>query len=267
MQSFQTIKPTPALAPYIKYYWILRDDAFTPVSERILPVGSVQMSFHKGRQLFSLTEEKLQPQSLVCGHFIGFSDVISTGDIEMITVVFQPHAARMFFQLPVNEFRGHQVSLYDLGDIELSDLAKQVADTPENETCIKYIESFLLRRLQSYTSYHLGRITRVVDGIAMRSQTNVTQLSDIACLSKKQFNRIFVDYVGTTPKEFMRIIRMQKTLFTLQNEPRMDFAQLAYACGFSDQSHLIKEFKLFSGYTPIEYIAVCAPYSDYFSVV
>ena len=31
------------------------------------------------------------------------------------------------------------------------------------------------------------------------------------------------------------------------------------------QSHTIKEFKLFSGYTPAEYLSVCAPYSDYFS--
>jgi len=33
----------------------------------------------------------------------------------------------------------------------------------------------------------------------------------------------------------------------------------------TDQSHMIKEFKLFSGYTPAEYLSVCAPYSDYFS--
>ncbi|MEO3190464.1 AraC family transcriptional regulator, partial [Parabacteroides distasonis] len=30
-------------------------------------------------------------------------------------------------------------------------------------------------------------------------------------------------------------------------------------------SHMIKEFKLFSGYTPTEYLSLCAPYSDYFS--
>ena len=29
---------------------------------------------------------------------------------------------------------------------------------------------------------------------------------------------------------------------------------------------MIKEFKFFSGYTPAEYLAVCAPYSDYFFV-
>ena len=45
----------------------------------------------------------------------------------------------------------------------------------------------------------------------------------------------------------------------------MSFSQLAYECGFYDQSHLINEFKVFSGYTPKEYLAACAPHSDYFS--
>jgi AraC-like DNA-binding protein len=54
-------------------------------------------------------------------------------------------------------------------------------------------------------------------------------------------------------------------LFVLQFNPHIDLTQLAFECGFYDQSHLIKEFKTFSGYTPAEYLAVCNPYSDYFS--
>lgn len=92
------------------------------------------------------------------------------------------------------------------------------------------------------------------------------QLADVACLSNKQFGRVFAEYVGATPKEFLRIVRIQRALYTLQCQPGISFAQLAYECGFFDQSHMIKEFKLFSGYTPAEYLAVCAPYSDYFSV-
>ena len=68
-----------------------------------------------------------------------------------------------------------------------------------------------------------------------------------------------------TPKEFIRIVRMQRALSMLQQDATIPFVQVAYECGFSDQSHMIKEFKLFSGYTPAEYLSVCAPYSDYFS--
>ena len=90
MQTFRIVKPAPTLSPYIRYYWILRDDALTPVSERTLPVGCMQLMFHKGRQLLSLQNSQLQPQSFICGQSFGCSDVMLTGMIEMITVVFQP---------------------------------------------------------------------------------------------------------------------------------------------------------------------------------
>ena len=77
MQSFQLIKPCFALAPYIRHYWILQDDSIAPVSERTLPVGCMQLVFHKGKQLLLLGESELQPQSFISGQSVGFSDVMS----------------------------------------------------------------------------------------------------------------------------------------------------------------------------------------------
>ena len=75
MQSFQLIKPCLALAPYIRHYWILQDDSVTPVSERTLPIGCMQLVFHKGKQLLLSGGSELQPQSFISGQSVGFSDV------------------------------------------------------------------------------------------------------------------------------------------------------------------------------------------------
>lgn len=267
MQTFRIVKPAPALSPYLRYYWILRDDAAIPVSERTLPVGCVQLVFHKAKRLLSLQESRLQPQSFICGQSFGFSDVISTGEIEMITVVFQPYAARAFLQIPLHLLSGQNVSTDQVEDRELSDLSRQITDTPDNDRCIRLIEQFFFRRLASCSEYNLKRLSTVLDEINRYPQVTTLHLSDVACLSTKQFGRIFSDYIGTTPKEFLRIVRMQRALYVLQQNPALPFAQVAYECGFSDQSHMIKEFKLFSGYTPVEYLCVCAPVSDYFSTL
>ena len=247
MQSFQLIKPCLALAPYIRHYWILQDDSVTPVSERTLPIGCMQLVFHKGKQLLLSGESELQPQSFISGQSVGFSDVQSTGRIEMITVVFQPYAVKALFHIPSHLFHGQNVDTDAMEDVELSDLVKQVTDTSDNAVSIRLIEQFFLRRLYTLPEYNLKRMSAVFHEIS------------------KQFGRIFADYVGTTPKEFIRIVRMQRALSMLQQDATIPFVQVAYECGFSDQSHMIKEFKLFSGYTPAEYLSVCAPYSDYFS--
>ena len=149
MQTFRIVKPAPALSPYIRYYWILRDDAALPVLERTLPVGCVQLVFHKGKRLMCLQESRLQPQSFISGQSFGFSDVVSTGVIEMITVVFQPYAAKVFLQIPLHLFNGQNVSTDEVEDRELSDLSYRITDTPDNDQCIYrlfWTKSIFIRR-------------------------------------------------------------------------------------------------------------------------
>lgn len=267
MQTFRLISPAPALAPYIRYYWILQDDALRPVSERTLPIGCVQLVFHRGKQLLTAQTSELQPQAFVCGQSFGFSDVVSTGEIEMITVVFQPYAARAFLRIPLHLFFDRTIPADAVEDPELALLSRRIADAPDHNHCIRLIEDFFFRRLTTCPHYNLKRMSAVLDEINLHPQVNIAALSDAACLSNKQLGRVFADYVGTTPKDFLRIVRLQRALYALQQNPGLSFVQLAYECGFSDQSHMIKEFKLFSGYTPAEYLAVCAPVSDYFSTL
>ncbi|EYA70559.1 bacterial regulatory helix-turn-helix s, AraC family protein [Bacteroides fragilis str. S24L15] len=224
------------------------------------------MVFHRGRQLFSLTEGRLQPSSFISGQAFGYSDVESTGMLEMIVVVFQPFAAKAFLHMPVSEFRGMNVNTEETGDPLLVDLGRRIADMPDRVACIRLIEEFLLSRLYAFPEYNLKRVSTVLEAVNLHPHIRTAQLADVACLSNKQFGRVFAEYVGATPKEFLRIVRIQRALYTLQCQPGISFAQLAYECGFFDQSHMIKEFKFFSGYTPAEYLAVCAPYSDYFFV-
>ena len=84
---------------------------------------------------------------------------------------------------------------------------------------------------------------------------SVTELASVACLGKKQFERLFNELVGANPKEYARIVRFQKSLKLLQHcSEDTNQAQLAYQCGYADQSH-----------TPLSLLNVCKPYSDLFN--
>ncbi|WP_304957291.1 helix-turn-helix domain-containing protein [Bacteroides caecimuris] len=265
MQTFRIIQPTPALKPFIRYYWILQDSTSGIVSQRTLPTGCISLVFHRGERLKVTNRNELQPHSFICGQESGYSDVTSTGDIEMIVVVFQPHAAKIFFRMPVTLLRDRNVAVADIENTALRDLAHKVEDSENHDTCIELIENYFYKCLMHGTTYHLPRLAEVVRYINNSTQTNIKTLANIACLSEKQFCRVFSEHIGTTPKDFLRVVRMQRTLSVLQRNPRIGFAQLSYECGYTDQSHMIKEFKLFSGYTPKEYIARYSPVSDYFT--
>lgn len=262
MEDFQIIKPSPLLSPYIKHYWWLKTSCPTSEHIRTVPTGHVTLIFHRGNRI--LSNGVLQPRAFLCGHENSYSDLFYSGVTDMICVVFKPVGAKVFFHIPMSEVNNRQIDLYDLEDTRLTDLEKSLTDTQTPRNCIALIEKFLLERINSPAGYNLKRIDAAVK-IINAGQTDVNTLSVAACLSYKQFSRVFTEHVGAKPKEFLRIIRFQRALFLLQSQPEITLAQLAYDCGYYDQPHLIKEFKTFSGYTPLEYIAVCAPYSDYFS--
>ena len=157
------------------------------------------------------------------------------------------------------------MAIDDVEDAALAELARRVEDTADPRLCIALIEQFLLSRLVTAADYRMKQLSTVVNLIDRCPQLDVPALADTACLSSKQLTRVFADYVGASPKDFLRIVRVQRALSLFQRQPASSFAQVAYACGFADQSHMIKEFRQFTGYTPAQYLAACAPVSDYFS--
>lgn len=217
--------------------------------------------------MFSKTSNELQPQSFICGLSTGFTELTSTGDIDMIVVVFQPFGAKAFFSIPINEFFNNCISINDIGDVALKELENQIQETQDSLTSIKLIENYFIKQLYSFEDYNCKRIATAIDIINKKNQIDIVSLSNITCLSYKQFTRIFTEYVGAKPKEFTRIIRFQRALYILQTNSLINLTQLAFECGYYDQPHLIREFKAFSGCTPTEFIANCTPYSDYFSTL
>ena len=113
-------------------------------TERTFPLGCIQMFFHKKKRLFSQTYHKMQPQNFICGQEKGYTDICANGDIEMLVVVFQPYAAKLFFRQPLSLFQGENIAVEDLEDRELAELARKIAYTENHIRCIDLLEQFLL---------------------------------------------------------------------------------------------------------------------------
>lgn len=67
-------------------------------------------------------------------------------------------------------------------------------------------------------------------------------------LSKYHFIKIFKKQIGITPHQYILALKIEyaKTLINL----KMPLSQIAYECGFSDQSHFIRTYKKMHGFTP-----------------
>lgn len=104
-----------------------------------------------------------------------------------------------------------------------------------------YSETDAVRRVREFIRENVGEIL------------DFQKLADIARLSPFHLNRSFKAQIGLPPHEFQNQLRVKKSLDLIAQ--KKSFAEIAYAVGFSDQSHFIRFFKRFTGVTPKNFLA------------
>jgi transcriptional regulator GlxA family with amidase domain len=90
-------------------------------------------------------------------------------------------------------------------------------------------------------------------GIAMREANGaipVNQVAAAAHATVRTLERKFKQAAGYTVKDVSSVMRFQQVRNQLWVDPDSSLAGLAHEFGYTDQSHLSKEFKRYSGTTP-----------------
>mgnify|MGYP002518290666 CR=1 FL=1 len=73
-------------------------------------------------------------------------------------------------------------------------------------------------------------------------------------VSERYLRRVFSSIHGISPKQFACFVRFQRLLGMIESASAgASVKDMALACGYYDQSHLVHEFKRFSGVTPERY--------------
>lgn len=264
MERFQVIQPSRHLQPYIKQYWFLSANGLTNGSQKTIPSGCIALSFKRSGAIFSVRENSLLSNACIFGQ----STIPSSyhfNSFDLIMILFQPLGAKVFFDMPMSEFKDRNIDIRDLSNPDILKLENRLMNCFDNQKCICLIEQFLLKRLYLFDREKLDRLLPAINLITSDT-TDLNKLANETCLGYKQFKRLFFENIGLNPKEYIQIHRFSKALTILQASPNTILNDLAYNCGYYDKSHLIKDFKTLSGYTPGEFIHQSDPYSPSMSL-
>ncbi len=253
-------QPREELRQFVRYYWVLESNE--PFSILTFPIGCPQIIFHKKSPLYIPELDISQAQFTISGQVNFPAHIQSGGRLEMIVAVFYPHTIGMFIDTPPSSFYNMEISGYDIENRQLNEIARIIFDIEDHNDCIAILEKYLLSKIKPVLN--ISRIGESIKAMFDAPSMAVSSLADIACLSKRQYERIFGETVGMNPKEYSRVVRFQKAMWIMQKGER-NFAGIAAECGFSDQSHFIRDFKSMSGNTPQAITQHCMPYSDLFT--
>ena len=108
-----------------------------------------------------------------------------------------------------------------------------------------------------------SRLARAVELLHERftEEIAVSELADVAELSRFQFHRAFVARCAMPPHAYqlhLRVLRAKEMLRAGRSA-----IEAAMKTGFADQSHFTRVFKQFTGATPGEYARGCTNVQDF----
>lgn len=159
-------------------------------------------------------------------------------------VNLDPLGARAAFRMPLHELAHRTVPLEEvLGEPQLLD---RIAESPNWDARFALLDETLTRRLADAQpspelAWAWGRLRATHGRIA------IGELATELGWSRKRIVARFRDEIGLPPKTLARQLRFERAR---ELAGTMSWGALAFECGFSDQSHLINEFRRITGRTP-----------------
>lgn len=117
------------------------------------------------------------------------------------------------------------------------------------------VEQFLIGCLARQIEFPKGHSAVSVgrrELAANPAATLVLEMAEKANLCTERFIQLFKQETGLTPKQYAGVVRFQRAVEHLRKKPGVDGLETALACGYYDQSHFNRDFRLRSGMTPTE---------------
>jgi AraC-like DNA-binding protein len=263
-------RPSIDLRPFVKQYWGI--ESCTPPKSsydiKIIPTGLIELNFYLGcKPACSDTNHIIAENSIINGQQKSPYNICISEKLFMFSVTFQPEGAMFFFDLPLQEIFNATIPLREIFKNEIEALEQKLYMASDFNTRCSVMNNFLYHLLvRNYNHPDYKRMTNCIEIInQQKGNSDIENLASYACWSRKQLERSFQKYIGSTPKHFLRLVRFQHVLFAKQLNEELSMTQLAYLGGYFDQSHLNAEFKALTDLTPKKYFTICDPQSDYFT--
>ena len=185
---------------------------------------------------------------------------------EMMVITFNKGMAAPFFPFPLDEIADSVVDADLIWGTDFGLLRERLLAIGDVADRFRLVEQFLISAFCSKFEVN-PCVKYAVDAMMTRpDEVSIAQLNEKIGYSQKHFTNMFRRNLGVTPKVFLKIMRFQKAVSTIDTAEVVDWGRLAVECGFYDQAHFINDFRHFSGFTPEKYAAISTDYQNYVPV-
>ncbi len=244
-KKFQLSRHLPAqdLSFFIEHYWIVSWDlrGQEPYVQETLPYPSVHLVFERD-------------QTRVFGVETGKFARLLAGKDQVFGIKFKPGAFYPFVKTPVSRLTNTSLCFRDVFGVDCKALEEAIFSREDEAEMVALAETFL-REILPEQDEQVRNINEIVNYIiAHREITSVEGVASQLNLNIRGLQRLFRQYVGVSPKWVIKRYRLHEVAERLAEGEIVDWPGMVVELGYSDQAHLIKDFKTIVGRTPAKYV-------------
>lgn len=176
-----------------------------------------------------------------------------------VQLAVHPFAARALFGMPAGELSGQVLELSELLPPGRMGEADRLADLTGGRcpagTAAQAIHRWIGGRLAEPTlpAPEVRRAWRLIIGSAGRLRVG-TVAAEVGWSRRHLTDQLRIE-TGLAAKDLSRVARLDTASAAMQSQPRPVLADVAAACGYTDQAHLSTEWRELTGCTPTQWLA------------
>lgn len=254
--NYEEVQPPDYLSEYVRYFWRLESSGTDsgPKTFRIVADGCPGLIFQYAKNEALYQYNKQLPTAFLYGQSTQHTELRSPQTFSLVGVCFYPNALKPVFGIDAHELTDSCVAVDELS----GNHSKRLVDLlPHSQFLVEQthlLAAYLGSRIRKCNvpvdpavQYAVGQISESQGTVALRDLRRKLQVSE------RSFERKFRQTVGISPKLFARICRFQASLNQLRTNNYNRLSDIAFDNGYADQSHFIRGFNQFAGFSPDQY--------------
>lgn len=246
------------LKSYIKNYFVVgySNNASTNTTPDLVPpIGTIVIHFSIGNNQFAYDKLNNTNRIAILGLQTKHINVIPQAGVQIIGVNFHHFGFYNLFGKPAFTFTNSVLLATEIWDsIEVERIQIKLSQVSDIEEGICLIEKFLWgQRKKCKSSLYFDSIAYK---IAEKHGINEEALLPTKKISRRSFERYFIQTIGCSPKRFANLQRHIYILEKMLTVSELSLLQLVDLGQYYDFSHLYKDFKMYTGLTYKEYLRI-----------
>lgn len=281
---FQILSPIEVLRPYISRYVFVRAEGSTDTmapptddprfvnGKHVQPLLPNYGSFIFVRNAVVEIGGKQSRELMLLGanqKTLGLTTL--SGWFEGMMMDFEPGGMHVLTGMDWQQLSGKVLTAHESGDEGLMHLDQIFQSLSAAEEIAPQLDAFFLGRIPQKPDVNYARLRKVISACdEAKGNISAAEMASVACLGERQFLRVFRNYVGIPPKQFVRLRRFHRTLQDMQLQASqgvsIDLLATVMRHGYYDLSHAALEFQQMGCVSPGQFRMLGIPLTQDFSV-